>query len=395
LGHQEERTVSSDRFETAPFQIPAKGSGDKLRAGILGATGMVGQQLIRMLKEHPWFDVVKLAASPRSAGTPYEQAVQGRWNMEFDIPASLRGIVVMDAESPDRFVEDLDVVFSAVDLPKEQVAKLEHQYAERGVWVTSCNSALRMDPWVPMVVPYVNAAHLDIIPMQRKKMGLSTGALIAKSNCSIQSYVIPLEPLRKFGIKRITVHSEQAISGAGKTFVTWPDMDRNLIPNISGEEQKSETEPLKIWGKAGEHGIELAAEPVIRARCVRVGVQDGHTAHAYVQFADGSLQKETILESWKSFNPCAGLPSAAQQTILFVPDADRPQPRLDVMRDKGMGVTVGGLTSYGNGEFRFTGLSHNAILGAAGGAVLATEAAAQRGLIYQRTRKGAKAGARE
>lgn len=371
--------------ESTGFATYSKESGSQLKVGILGATGMVGQQLIRALRNHPWFSVVKLAASPRSAGKPYAEAVGDRWCMDFAIPDELTNVVVEDAEDPDRFVQGLDVVFSAVDMPKAEVAKLEKRYAQNGVWVTSCNSALRMDPWVPMLVPYINAHHLDVIPQQRKEWGLTTGAVIVKSNCSIQSYVIPLEPLREFGVERITVHSEQAISGAGKTFKTWPEMDQNLTPHIGGEESKSETEPLKIWGSITAQGIVSAERPIIRARCVRVAVQDGHTAHAYVQFTDTKLTSEEILKRWSSFAACSDLPSAAKQTVLYTEDPARPQPKLDVMRDNGMGITAGGLVSYGHGEFRFTALSHNAILGAAGGAVLATEAAVARGLIYHRT----------
>jgi aspartate-semialdehyde dehydrogenase len=233
-----------------------------------------------------------------------------------------------------------------------------------------------------MVIPAVNAHHLDLIPLQRLTRGYSTGAIIVKSNCSIQSYVIALEPLKEFGIEKIRVHSEQAISGAGKTFEAWPEMERNLIPLIEGEERKSETEPLKVWGKLGADGIIPASSPKIKARCVRVGVPDGHTAYVSVNFKRPPTASQ-ILERWEKFK-VEDLPSAPRKVIHYRTEPDRPQPRLDVMTENGMAVTLGQLSIEDDGIVHFTGLSHNAILGAAGGAVLATEAAIARGLVYRR-----------
>jgi aspartate-semialdehyde dehydrogenase len=358
-------------------------NGGPLKAAILGATGMVGQQFIRMLKAHPWFDVVAVAASQSSAGKTYREAVSGRWAMEFEVPEKIAGLTVLDAQDVDRIAPRVDLVFCALSLDKESVMKLEHAYAERGVWVTSNNSAYRPDPFVPMLVPAVNPHHLDIIPAQRRARGYQTGAIIVKSNCSILSYVIALDALRDFGIERINVHSNQAISGAGKTFEMWPEMERNLIPFISGEEKKSEVEPLKIWGTVGDDGIIPAAGPKIKARCVRVSVLHGHTAFASVRFkATPTVQQ--ILERWERAGQSLGLPSAPGKLIYYRPEPDRPQPLLDVMRENGMAVTIGQLSVDDDGTVNFTGLSHNAILGAAGGAVWATEAAIARGLVYRR-----------
>ena len=359
-------------------------AGGKLKVAVLGATGMVGQQFIRMLKDHPWFQIVAVAASANSAGKSYAEAVSGRWAMEFPIPDEIARLKVMDVQEVDQIAAMVDVAFCAVSLDKESVLKLEHAYAAKGVWVTSNNSAYRLDPFVPMVIPAVNPHHLEVIPLQRQARGYQTGAIIVKSNCSIQSYVIALEPLREFGIEKINVHSEQAISGAGKTFDAWPEMERNLIPLINGEEQKSETEPLKIWGKATADGIVPAAGPKIKAKCVRVSVLDGHTAYVAVKFKSTPSRKQ-ILERWETYELTDQLPSAPGKILHYLPDPERPQPRLDIMTENGMAVSLGQLSvEDDDGTVYFTGLSHNAILGAAGGAVLATEAAIARGLIYRR-----------
>ena len=370
------------------FQLPrSSDSLQKLRVGIAGATGMVGQQFIRMLADHPWFELAKLAASSASAGKSYGEAVEGRRHMDFDVPVSLATKIVEDTTDIEKLVADLDILFCSIDAPTEAVLKLEDAAAKSGVFVVSCNSAHRMDPLVPIIVPYVNPEHLDVIPLQRRSKGYSTGAVVVKSNCSIQSYVIPLTPLAEFGIKNITVHSEQAVSGAGKTLASWPEMQNNVIPFIAGEEKKSQTEPLKIWGRVGPHGIESVPHPNIKAKCVRVSVADGHMAYANVEFADGGkdVAPADILKIWESFLPCRGLPSAANQPLVYLSEPDRPQPRLDVMREKGMVVSVGQLIKEDDSSFSFIGLSHNAVLGAAGGAVLAVESAVQRKLVYRRT----------
>jgi aspartate-semialdehyde dehydrogenase len=357
-------------------------SGGKLKVALLGATGTVGQQLIRMLKSHPWLEVSVVAASAASAGKSYAEAVRGRWAMEFPVPEEIARLVVRDVQKVEEIAALADIAFCALSLDKESVLKLEHAYAERGVWLTSNNSAYREYPFVPMVIPMVNPSHLDLIPLQRLTRGYSTGAIIVKSNCSIQSYVIALNALREFGIEKINVHSEQAISGAGKTFETWPEMERNLIPLIAGEERKSETEPLKIWGEMGADGIIPASSPKIKARCVRVSVLDGHTAYVSVKFKRTPTAAQ-ILERWEKYEAEA-LPSAPRKIIHYRREPDRPQPRLDVMTENGMAVTLGQLCIEDDGTVHFTGLTHNAILGAAGGAVLATEAAIARGLVYRR-----------
>lgn len=357
--------------------------GGKLKVAILGATGMVGQHLVRMLKDHSWFEVVAVAASANSKGKSYMDAVSGRWAMEFPVPAELGRLRVSDVREVDEIAARVDVAFCALSLDKESVLKLEHAYAERGVWLTSNNSAYRSDAFVPMVIPAVNPHHLGMIPSQRVARGYETGAIIVKSNCSIQSYVIALQPLRDFGIEKINVHSEQAISGAGKTFETWPEMERNVIPLIGGEEQKSEIEPLKIWGEVSADGIIPAAGLKIKARCVRVGVPDGHTAYVAVKFKS-TPTKAQILERWEMFTGSGRLPSAPVKFIHYLTEPDRPQPRLDVMTENGMAVSIGQLEIDDEGIVYFTALSHNVILGAAGGAVLATEAAIARGLVHRR-----------
>ena len=358
--------------------------GGKLKAAVLGATGMVGQQFIRLLRDHPWFEVAVVAASSGSAGKSYADAVGGRWTLESDIPDTVARMKVLDVQAVDEIAAQVDLAFCALNLDKESIRELEHDYARHGVWLTSNNSALRLDPLVPMVIPAVNPQHLDVIPHQRAARGYETGAIIVKSNCSIQSYVIALEPLREFGVERITVHSEQAISGAGKTFEAWPEMERNLIPLIGGEEEKSETEPRKIWGEAGADGIALSQGPQIKARCVRVGVRDGHTAYVTVKFTSAPAHAQ-VLERWERYARSHELPSAPRKLIHYRTEPDRPQPLLDVMTEGGMAVTVGQLEVDREADtISFTGLSHNVILGAAGGAVWATEAAVARRLLYRR-----------
>lgn len=375
----------SEKAPVASVDLKSKRlNGEKLKVGIVGATGMVGQQLIRMLKDHPWFTVAKLAASAGSAGKPYAQSVEGRWFMDFELPQAIGALNVVDADKLDEVIEGVDIVFCAVSIDKAQVLKLEDELARRGVFVTSCNSANRGDALVPMMIPSVNADHLAVLQKQRAERGYETGAIIVKSNCSIQSYVIALSPLKEFGLQQIFVHSEQALSGAGKTFATWPEMVENVIPYIGGEEQKSEQEPLKVWGTAGEAGITNAVLPKIQAKCVRVAVQDGHTAYVNAQF-DKALSKEAVLAKWAEFAGVRGLPSAPEKQIHFNDAADRPQPKLDVMTENGMAVTIGQLSVSDDNWVRFTALAHNAILGAAGGAVLATELAVEKGYVHRRS----------
>lgn len=385
----------SDLARLNPLETTASGGkkvqslhGEKLKVGIVGATGMVGQQLIRMLKDHPWFTVTSVSASASSAGKPYGESVKGRWFMDFALPESIAQLPVIDSDNLDEVVAGVDIVFCAVSLDKAAVLKLEDDLAKRGVFVTSCNSANRGDKLVPMMIPAANADHLQILKLQRQQRGYSTGAIIVKSNCSIQSYVIALTPLKKFGIKQVFVHSEQALSGAGKTFATWPEMVENVIPYIGGEEQKSEQEPLKVWGTVCSEGITNTTSPRIQAKCVRVAVSDGHTAYVNAQF-EKPVSKEEILNIWQEFTGVKDLPSAASQQIHYNDSPDRPQPRLDVMTENGMAVTIGQLTTSEDNWVRFTALAHNAILGAAGGAVLATELAVREGFVYRVARQEA------
>lgn len=375
------KTEEIARTEAGGAQL----SGGKLKVAVLGATGMVGQQLVGLLTEHPWFEVAVVAASANSARKSYAEAVRGRWTMEARIPGEIATMDVWDVQAVDEIAAQVDIAFCAINLEKDGVLKLEDAYAAAGAWVTSNNSAYRPDPFVPMVIPAVNPDHLDVIPHQRQAKGYRTGALLVKSNCSIQSYVIALEPLREFGLESVSVHSEQAITGAGKTFETFPDIERNLIPLINGEEQKSEVEPLKIWGKVWIDGIVPASEPKIKAKCVRVGVLHGHTAYATVKFRETPSVAQ-IMERWESYRSpdLAGLPSAPRKLIHYLSQPDRPQPRLDVMTENGMAVSIGQLKVDKDQLVSFTGLSHNLILGAAGGAVLATEAAIARQLVYRR-----------
>lgn len=358
-------------------------TGGKLKVVVLGATGMVGQQLVRLLWNHPWFEIVAVAASANSAGKSYAEAVKGRWAIEADIPPAVAEMKLFDVQAVNDIAPLADVGFCALNLDKDAVLQLEHAYAAQGLWVTSNNSANRHDPFVPMVIPAVNADHLDVIPYQRKARGYDTGAIMVKSNCSIQSYVIALQPLRDFGIEKIIVHSEQAISGAGKTFDTFPEIEKNLIPLIDGEERKSEVEPLKIWGRVSPDGIVPASRPKIAAKCVRVAVLHGHTAYTTIKFSSGPSESE-ILERWEQYHASDHLPSSPRKLIYYLPQPDRPQPRLDVMREGGMAVSIGQLRIGDDSTISFTGLSHNLILGAAGGAVLGTEAAIARGLVYRR-----------
>lgn len=384
--HLDQSAVVSVSIQGKTKQVPAI-KGEKLKVGIVGATGMVGQQLIRMLKDHPWFEVSNLAASASSAGKTYGQSVSGRWFMDFTLPENIAALPVIDSDDLDAVTQGVDIVFCAVSLDKTAVLKLEDELAKRGVFVTSCNSANRGDKLVPMMIPAANADHLKVLEQQRKARGYTSGAIIVKSNCSIQSYVIALTPLKKFGLEEVLVHSEQALSGAGKTFATWPEMVENVIPYIGGEEQKSEQEPLKVWGQVSADGIVNTTLPRIQAKCVRVAVSDGHTAYVNARFKSAPT-KEEILKLWNEFNGTSSLPSAAVKQIHYNESPDRPQPKLDVMTENGMAVTIGQL-SLSDNWVRFTALAHNAVLGAAGGAVLATELAVREGYVYRVARKEA------
>lgn len=351
--------------------------------GIIGATGMVGQRFATLLENHPWFKVVVLAASPRSAGKTYEEAVGKKWVMTTPIPEEMKNIVVMDATADiDKIAQQVDFVFCAVDMKKDEIKALEEKYAKAEVPVVSNNSANRFTPDVPMVVPEINANHLEIIDAQRKRLGTKKGFIAVKSNCSIQSYVPALSPLKdKFGIKQVLACTYQAISGAGKTFETWPDMVDNLIPYIGGEEEKSEQEPLKVWGTIQNGEIVKADSPLITTQCLRVPVSDGHTAAVFVTF-DKKPTKEEILQTWAEFKgepQDLELPHAPKQFIHYFEEDNRPQAKLDRMLEGGMAVSVGRLREDTMFDYKFVCLSHNTLRGAAGGGVLLAELLAKKG----------------
>ncbi len=351
--------------------------------GILGATGMVGQRFATLLAEHPWFNVKVLAASPRSAGKTYREAVGSRWAMTVPMPEKLADMIVRDLNADmDSIVADVDFVFCAVDMKKDEIRALEERYAKAECPVISNNSAHRFTPDVPMVVPEINPEHLEIIAAQRARLGTKRGFIAVKSNCSIQSYVPALHPLKvKFGLTKVLACTYQAISGAGKTFETWPEMVDNLIPFIGGEEEKSEQEPLKVWGTIENGEIVKAQTPSITTQCLRVPVSDGHTAAVFVSF-EKKPTKEEILQLWEEFKgepQKLELPSAPKQFIHYFTEDNRPQARLDRNLEGGMAVSVGRLREDTQYDYKFVCLSHNTLRGAAGGGVLLAELLAAKG----------------
>ena len=358
---------------------------DNYKVGIIGATGMVGQRFITLLNDHPWYTIEVLAASPRSAGKAYKDAVGAKWAMDEEIPASVADMVVMDATNDvEKIAEKVDFVFCAVDMKKDEIKALEERYAKAECPVVSNNSAHRHTPDVPMIIPEINPQHIEIIPAQRERLGTKRGFIAVKSNCSLQSYVPALFPLHdKFGVKDVLVCTYQAISGAGKTFETWPEMIDNVIPYIGGEEEKSEKEPLRLWGKVEDGKIVPATDTVITCQCVRVPVLDGHTAAVFVNF-EKKPTKEQIIEKWRSFRgepQELDLPSAPKQFIQYLEEDDRPQVQLDVNYENGMGVSLGRLREDSVFDYKFIGLSHNTLRGAAGGAVLIAELLKAKGYI--------------
>ena len=356
----------------------------KYKVGIIGGTGMVGQRFVTLMEDHPWFQLTAIAASPRSAGKTYEQAVSGRWAMKTPIPQQAKDLVVLDASADvEKIAGMVDFVFCAVDMKKEEIRALEEAYAKAEVPVVSNNSAPRWTDDVPMVVPEMNPEHLAVIPAQRARLGTRRGFIAVKSNCSIQSYAPALHPLMQFGIEKVLVCTYQAISGAGKTFERWPEMVDNLIPYIGGEEEKSEQEPLKVWGKVEDGKIVKAAGPAITAQCLRVPVSDGHTAAVFVTFRNKPSMEE-IRETWKNFKGRAqelALPSAPKQFLHYFEEPDRPQARLDRDLEGGMAISLGRLRPDTQYDYKFVGLSHNTLRGAAGGAVLLAELLCAEGYI--------------
>ena len=352
------------------------------KVGIVGATGMVGQRFVTLLENHPWFKLTVLAASGRSAGKSYEDAVGSRWAMTTPMPESVKKMTVLDASKVEEVASQVDFIFCAVNMPKDEIKALEEAYAKAECPVVSNNSANRFTPDVPMVVPEINADHIEIIPAQRKRLGTKRGFIAVKSNCSLQSYVPALHPLMKdYSVTKCLVCTYQAISGAGKTFETFPDILDNVIPYIGGEEEKSEQEPLKLWGHIDGDKIVPATAPSITAQCLRVPVSDGHMGAVFVSF-DKKPTKEEILKTWKEFHGPAqdlDLPSAPKQFLHYFEEDDRPQPKLDRMIENGMAVSIGRLREDTQYDYKFVCLSHNTLRGAAGGAVLLAELLAVKG----------------
>ena len=355
---------------------------EKFRVGIIGATGMVGQRFVLLTANHPWFTPVVLAASTHSAGKTYAQALGEKWHMADPIPESVKSMIVMDAEADaEEIAKQVDFVFCAVNMKKDEIKALEERYAKLECPVVSNNSAHRHTPDVPMVVPEINADHIRIIDAQRRRLGTQRGFIAVKSNCSLQSYVPALHPLRGYGITDVLVCTYQAISGAGKTFETFPDILDNVIPYIGGEEEKSEREPLKLWGHIEGDHIVNAEKPVITAQCFRVPVSDGHTAAVFVSF-EKKPTKEQILEAWANFRGPAqelDLPSAPKQFLHYFTEPDRPQPKLDRNTENGMAVCIGRLREDTLFDYKFACMSHNTLRGAAGGGVLLAELLAAKG----------------
>ncbi len=355
----------------------------KLRVGILGGTGMVGQRFISLLENHPWFEVVAIAASPRSAGKTYEDAVGGRWKMQTPMPEAVKKIEVMNVNEVEAVSSKVDFVFSAVDMTKDEIKAIEEAYAKTETPVVSNNSAHRWTPDVPMVVPELNPEHLEVIEHQKKRLGTTRGFIAVKPNCSIQSYTPALTAWKKFEPEVVVATTYQAISGAGKTFKEWPEMEHNIIPYIGGEEEKSEKEPLRIWGKVEDGVIVPATTPLITSQCIRVPVLDGHTAAVFVNFKKKPTKEELIqaLVEYKGAAQELELPSAPKQFIQYLEDDNRPQVSLDVNYENGMGVSVGRLREDSYFDWKFVGLSHNTVRGAAGGGVLSAELLKAKGYI--------------
>lgn len=353
----------------------------KFKVGIIGATGMVGQRFALLLENHPWFEVKVLAASARSAGKKYGDVVEGRWHMTKDLPEKYKDMVIVDAENVEEVASQVDFCFCAVNMKKDEIKALEERYAKAECPIVSNNSAHRFTPDVPMVIPEINADHLEIIDAQRKRLGTKRGFIAVKSNCSLQSYVPAIHPLKELGVNKVLACTYQAISGAGKTFETWPEMVDNLIPYIGGEEEKSEQEPLKVWGKIEGDKIVKAAAPAITTQCLRVPVSNGHFAAVFVSF-ENKPSKEEILNIWKEYKGAPQeleLPSAPKQFLHYFEEDNMPQAKLHRNLEGGMAVSIGRLREDTQYDYKFVCLSHNTLRGAAGGAVEMAELYAAKG----------------
>ena len=355
----------------------------KLRVGILGATGMVGQRFIALLENHPWYEVVTVAASPRSAGKTYEEAVGNRWKMSTPMPEGVKNLVVANVNEVEKVAASVDFVFSAVDMTKDEIKAIEDAYAKTETPVLSNNSAHRCTKDVPMVVPEINPEHFEVIEAQKKRLGTTRGFVAVKPNCSIQSYAPVLTAWKEFEPTEVVATTYQAISGAGKNFKDWPEMVENIIPYIGGEEEKSEQEPLRIWGKVVDGEIVKAEGPVITTQCIRVPVLNGHTAAVFVKFAKKPTKEQLIekIVNFKGLPQELELPSAPKQFIQYLEEDNRPQVNLDVDYENGMGVSVGRIREDRVYDFKFVGLSHNTVRGAAGGAILCAETLTAKGYI--------------
>lgn len=359
---------------------------DKLRVGILGGTGMVGQRFIALLENHPWFEVTTIAASPRSAGKTYMEAVGDRWKMTTPMPEAVKNIVVKNVNEVEKVAAEVDFVFSAVDMTKDEIKKIEEEYAKTETPVVSNNSAHRWTPDVPMVIPEINPEHFDVIEAQKKRLGTTRGFIAVKPNCSIQSYAPVLTAWQEFEPYEVAATTYQAISGAGKTFKDWPEMVENVIPYIGGEEEKSEKEPLRIWGEVINGEIVPAQSPVITCQCIRVPVLNGHTAAVFVKFRKKPTKEQLVdkLVNFKGIPQELALPSAPKQFIQVMEEDNRPQVTLDVDFENGMGISVGRIREDSVYDWKFVGLSHNTVRGAAGGAVLCAETLKAKGYITKK-----------
>jgi aspartate-semialdehyde dehydrogenase len=355
----------------------------KIKVGILGATGMVGQRFVTLMDQHPWFEVTVIAASPRSAGKTYEEAVGDRWKIEKPMPEYIKKMKVLNINEIDQVASQADFVFSALNMSKDEIKKIEIEYAKHEVPVVSNNSAHRWTEDVPMVVPEINDDHFAVIEDQKKHLGTKRGFIAVKPNCSIQSYTPALTAWAEFEPYEVVVTTYQAISGAGKTFKDWPEMEGNIIPFISGEEEKSEQEPLRIWGHIEDGKIVKADHVKITCQCIRVPVLNGHTAAVFVKFRKNPTKEQLIekLESFRGYPQEHQLPSAPKQFIQYMTEDDRPQVRKDVDFENGMGVSIGRLREDSVYDWKFVGLSHNTLRGAAGGAVLCAETLVSKGYI--------------
>lgn len=355
----------------------------KLKVGILGGTGMVGQRFISLLENHPWFEVVVVAASPRSAGKTYEEAVGDRWKMKTPMPEAVKKLVVMNVNDVEAVAQEVDFVFSAVDMSKDEIKAIEEAYAKTETPVVSNNSAHRWTPDVPMVIPEINPEHFEVIKFQKDRLGTKKGFVAVKPNCSIQSYAPCLAAWKEFEPETVVVSTYQAISGAGKTFLEWPEMVENVIPFIGGEEEKSEQEPLRVFGKIENGVIVKANEPAITAQCIRIPVLDGHTATVFIKFKKKPSKEQLIqkLVEYKGLPQEYQLPSAPKQFIQYMEEDNRPQVKADINYENGMGVSIGRLREDSVFDYKFVGLSHNTVRGAAGGAVLCAELLKAQGYI--------------